>query len=290
MSQHRITLSNTAPTFTSKPQVLLWCDQLWELLETTNPQVELPSGLLLIPSKLGYLLTVKQQTHQDNTEDTTDSINVNMVYMMNTKSELDDELTRWDKYWTLDLAGICEFTSTKDAETEASNRQAVQFFNDTIECRNDGYYARLPFKDQHTPLPDNKQIAFRRLQRILAMLNTKPELLEQYNSTFQQQLEKEIIEEVPGNITTEGPIIHYIPHQPVLTPHKETTKLRIVFDASASTPNILEHKIRESRNIFQNMKMNLREFATNGSSLSEILPDEACAKSTIQKVLGVEWH
>ncbi|XGW27970.1 hypothetical protein V3C99_008066, partial [Haemonchus contortus] len=32
-------------------------------------------------------------------------------------------------------------------------------------------------------------------------------------------------------------VLHYIPHQPVITPHKETTKLRIVFDASAHFSN-----------------------------------------------------
>ncbi len=44
----------------------------------------------------------------------------------------------------------------------------------------------------------------------------------------------QIMEEVtPG--TEEGPIKHYIPHHVVKTPGKATTKLRVVYDASAKT-------------------------------------------------------
>jgi len=32
-------------------------------------------------------------------------------------------------------------------------------------------------------------------------------------------------------------LIHYLPHHPVVTPHKHTTKVRIVFDASSKTKN-----------------------------------------------------
>ncbi|KIH51420.1 hypothetical protein ANCDUO_18494, partial [Ancylostoma duodenale] len=55
----------------------------------------------------------------------------------------------------------------------------------------------------------------------------------QYNGVFQEQLHQNIVEEVEDEGNTLGDHIHYIPHQAVLTPHKTTTKLRIVFDASA---------------------------------------------------------
>lgn len=38
-------------------QFLLGCDQLWRLLDIPLSRYTLPSGLHLIPSKLGYLLT-----------------------------------------------------------------------------------------------------------------------------------------------------------------------------------------------------------------------------------------
>ncbi|KAK6762757.1 hypothetical protein RB195_023461 [Necator americanus] len=155
-----------------------------------------------------------------------------MVTMIQTLTNEEEDLQRRDRYWTMDSAGVCEFTGTKDAEKSAINDKVLQFFNDTIEKRDDGYYVRLPFKQDHPPLPTNKAIAFKRLESVLKMLKSNAELLEDYDDTFKTQLDNGIIEEIPEE-QEEGDVIHYIPHQPVITPHKETTKLRIVFDASS---------------------------------------------------------
>ncbi|KIH54673.1 hypothetical protein ANCDUO_15178 [Ancylostoma duodenale] len=58
-------------------------------------------------------------------------------------------------------------------------------------------------------------------------------ILDQYNKVFQEQLQQNVIEVVDETAPAQGGQVHYIPHQPVFTPHKATTKLRIVFDASA---------------------------------------------------------
>ncbi|KAK6733727.1 hypothetical protein RB195_017468 [Necator americanus] len=227
------------------------------------------------------------------------------------------------------------------------------------------------------------------------MLKSNAELLEDYDDTFKTQLDNGIIEEIPEE-QEEGDVIHYIPHQPVITPHKETTKLRIVFDASShlkDCPSLndvlyqgplilpelyamllrfripkyvitsdvekaflqvhlheldrdatrffwvtfglnvspfllgatvhyhlrnaiqdkeLEKEIREnlyvdnlilaaetkqealrkstdSRKIFADMGMNLREFLSNNHFISEGIPKEACATNRVQKVLGITW-
>nr|CDJ95673.1 Retrotransposon domain containing protein [Haemonchus contortus] len=137
----------------------------------------------------------------------------------------------------MDSAGICEFTGTKDAEKEAINTKVSEFFEQTIQRRSDGYYVRLPYKEGHDPLPSNKAIAMRRLHSELNKLRQQPEILRLYDKTIQDQKEQGIIEEILNDKTPEGDVLHYIPHQPVITPHKETTKLRIVFDASAHFSN-----------------------------------------------------
>uniref|UniRef100_A0A7I4Z3M5 Reverse transcriptase domain-containing protein n=1 Tax=Haemonchus contortus TaxID=6289 RepID=A0A7I4Z3M5_HAECO len=153
--------------------------------------------------------------------------------MVETFTNEDDDLARWDRYWTMDNSGIYEFAGTKNAEKSAVNQQVLNFFNDTIEKRPDGYYVRLPYKQNHPSLPSNKAIAMKRLWSVLKTLKSDPKLLEEYNNIFETQLNGGIIEEVPIHQSKNSKVIHYIPHQPVVTPHKQTTKLRIVFDASS---------------------------------------------------------
>ncbi|XGW20487.1 hypothetical protein V3C99_003912, partial [Haemonchus contortus] len=233
LQQQGITLTKSEKTLTN-PQVLLGCDTLWPLLNCTGTLHVLPSGLFAIPSKLGYLLSGKQELcRRKGITDTkvNDSGEKTTIAQLNAQEA--EELERWDRYWSLDTCGIEEFTGTKNAEKSHVNEKVEKFFKETIEKRSDGYYVRLPFKDSGETLPTNKSLAYSRLIGVVNTLQKDPELLEQYHGVFQEQLGKGIIEEVVENDKESSTLIHYLPHQPVITPLKETTKLRIVFDASS---------------------------------------------------------
>ena len=75
-------------------------------------------------------------------------------------------------------------------------------------------------------------MALGRLNSLLKRIQGRPELLQKYDSIIKDQLKKEIIEEVNDG-TEEGCKKHYIPHHAVITPDRKTTKVRIVYDASA---------------------------------------------------------
>ncbi|KAK6740989.1 hypothetical protein RB195_009065 [Necator americanus] len=129
---------------------------------------------------------------------------------MNTAADdFEEELKRWDKYWTMDTAGICEFTGTKNAEKEAVNQKVADYFNKTIERREDGYYVRLPYKDNHPQLPDNRNIAVKRPHSIINMLRNNTDLLKNYDNTLRDQQRLGIIGEIPNDQTQKGKILHY---------------------------------------------------------------------------------
>uniref|UniRef100_A0A7I4Z5T4 Peptidase A2 domain-containing protein n=1 Tax=Haemonchus contortus TaxID=6289 RepID=A0A7I4Z5T4_HAECO len=132
IARHRIPLSKKNFDHTSKPQILLGCDQLWNFLDVPYSRHTLPSGLQLVPSRLGYLLTGRQM-EMIQQRDPTDSIDADMAIFANSFANFDEELERWDKYWTMDSAGVCEFTGTKNAEKDAINAKVAKFFEDTIE-------------------------------------------------------------------------------------------------------------------------------------------------------------
>lgn len=133
----------------------------------------------------------------------------------------------------MESSGIHEFTGPKIKEREHHNAEIWKQFAKTIERREDSYFVRLPWKNNSSTHPYNKCMAFRRLQATITTLTKNPPWLEKYNETIIQQLNEDIIEEVDESIHQQGVIIHYLSHRAVVTPYKETTKLRIVYDTSA---------------------------------------------------------
>ena len=62
-------------------------------------------------------------------------------------------------------------------------------------------------------------------------MRNNPELIQKYDNIITDQREKGIIEKVGSE--SNSLIKHYIPHHAVVNPTKATTKVRVVYDASA---------------------------------------------------------
>ena len=66
---------------------------------------------------------------------------------------------------------------------------------------------------------------------MLGRLRNEPEILREYDKVIREQLKAGVIERVYQS--DEGGKVHYLPHQAVIRKEAETTKLRVVFDASS---------------------------------------------------------
>ena len=101
---------------------------------------------------------------------------------------------------------------------------------------------RLPFKEDHDLLPDNFALCKSRLVSLLRRLSFKPEVCRQYNDVIREQLKQGIIEPVYQRTTNSVGKVYYIPHHEVIRVDKETTRLRVTYDASAkaqsTTPSL----------------------------------------------------
>lgn len=94
----------------------------------------------------------------------------------------------------------------------------------------DGYYeSGLPWKGGHLTLPTNKSGGLRRLQQLLKELE-RTDTYDQYETIIREQLEENIVEPAPPTVKGRE---YYIPHKAVIRGNAETTKVRIVYDASA---------------------------------------------------------
>jgi len=70
---------------------------------------------------------------------------------------------------------------------------------------------------------------------LLKRLRQTPQLLTEYNIIIQNQLDKKMIEIAPQSSSSISDRTHYLPHHAVVHRDKSTSKLRIVYDASAKS-------------------------------------------------------
>ena len=86
------------------------------------------------------------------------------------------------------------------------------------------------WKPGHGRLLTNEQGSIKRLESLVRKLQREPGMIDKYDEIIQEQLTEGIVERA-ANEPNERTF--YIPHKPVRKEAAATTKLRIVFDASA---------------------------------------------------------
>ena len=217
--------------------ILIGSDFFWDIVG--GDKIVLPSGMFMLPSKFGYIVTGKcpdsQRLQSENAHTLFVTTGVNPIV-----SELSLQCCvslpivslpiinkpHLENLWSLELIGI------KDPLSTESDDEALEKFCENIKFLNGRYHITWPWKGDNVDLPDNFGLAFKRMKSLVHRLRSNKELLQNYDAIIKQQLDKGIIERVDTSIVS-GTRKHYLPHHPVLTPSKVTTKVRIVYDASA---------------------------------------------------------
>ncbi|XP_044007558.1 uncharacterized protein LOC122852058 [Aphidius gifuensis] len=98
---------------------------------------------------------------------------------------------------------------------------------------NGRYIARLPFIKGDRTLGDSRAAAYRRFHALENKFLSKPELKPEYHKVMQEYLELGHMSPVSDNSEHK----YYLPHHTVIKKSSSTTKVRVVFDASAKSNN-----------------------------------------------------
>ena len=130
-----------------------------------------------------------------------------------------------EDFWNIETIGVIDNQTTKNDEMVKNH------FKENLTFVDGRYQVKWPWKDENPDLLKNRELAVGRLRSNVSRMKNKPELLQQYDSIIQDQLAKGIIEKVEN--TNTDSIKHYLPHHAVINPHKPTTKIRVVYDASS---------------------------------------------------------
>ncbi|VDO56720.1 unnamed protein product [Haemonchus placei] len=82
--------------------------------------------------------------------------------------ELENESEPWETHWKVQTQAIeQEYSGPKDEESAHINEQVLKKFTSAIEKCDIGYVVRLPFKETHEYLADNRAPVLRRLRSVL---------------------------------------------------------------------------------------------------------------------------
>ena len=212
------------------PDVLIGLDYFWDIIYGKT-DISLPYGLHVIDSKVGLLLTGTVPSDKTTTSHNYELIARTQmsqgISCLNIYSPTDTPFSpiNLEDFWILEAIGI------KDSPIQNDDDVALELFNKSIYFENGRYNVRWPWK-KGMELPDNYQLAFGRFKNLLKRFQNDPQLLKKYAVIIEEQLKKGIIEKVDIREKS-GYRVHYLAHHPVITPHKDTTKVRVVYDASA---------------------------------------------------------
>ena len=113
--------------------------------------------------------------------------------------------------------------------------RAEKIMKDTTRMVEEGRYETgLLWKGTDTELPNNRDMAFRRLQQLERGLLRQPVKADQYQKIIDDYLDRGFARRVPDEeLLNYHPRRWYLPHHGVTNPNKPG-KLRLVFDAAAS--------------------------------------------------------
>ena len=143
----------------------------------------------------------------------------NALYFAKTSQE------DYHQLYSLDVLGL-------EDRFEGDQSVVHEEFKEQLQRKPDRTYSTgLPWKEGHPQLPDNATNAGAHLNGLVRKLQSQPEVLKQYHDIIQEQIKQGIVEYAPEELT--GKHTFYMPHKPVIGELPETTKMRVVYDASA---------------------------------------------------------
>ncbi|XP_075151028.1 uncharacterized protein LOC142225136 [Haematobia irritans] len=162
--------------------------------------------------------------------DTSGDISPNIVSYF-CEISLDKEISR---FWEIEDLPRKKFISASDQFCE-------DFYVRTTTRNNEGrYIVALPFKESYpndVDLGQSKKIAMAQYFRNEARLIRTPAFKEEYDNVLAEYITLDHMSLVSPNSIPNYSKCYYLPHHAVIRPESVTTKVRVVFNASAPTSN-----------------------------------------------------
>lgn len=196
--------------------VLIGSDFYWKLV--TGKIARGWTGPTAIQTKVGWILSGPAQSQHTSVNLTLNSTHALRIESYPAEKDLDDRLRR---FWELESLGV------SDDESPVHDK-----FVQSISFNGERYTVSLPWREGHPSLPDHFELCYKRLLGLFKRLKQDPQLLRNYHSVIKDQISNGVVE-IVDDPSTRTDRTHHLPHHAVVRHDKTTTKLRVVYDASA---------------------------------------------------------
>ena len=125
------------------------------------------------------------------------------------------------------------------------DRRVLALWDEKVSFSGGHYVLPIPFKSSTLKLPDNRQMAEKRLASLKRKLEKDKDLHRKYVDGMSDLLEQGYAVPVPEqDVRRSDGKVWYLPHHPVVNPNKE--KIRIVFDCAAEYGGVsLNSRVRQ---------------------------------------------
>lgn len=159
---------------------------------------------------------------------------VSMNVQISVEEQLNETL---QKFWDLESIGVRLAESS--ISTTHAEEVVLKKFKETLTYNDGRYEVSLPWKEDCISLKANYRQAESRLYNLEKKLLHEPVKAASYREAINKYVENGVAEEVPCDEIrpTDGRPVFYLPHHAIIREDKQTTKTRVVFDASAKDSN-----------------------------------------------------
>lgn len=207
-----IQLANPNFCNSQKIDLLIGADKFWELLKTDK--IRLPNGPFLQDTHLGWIISgqINLYSRPDN------NIRCNLTQSLEVQLR---------KFWELEELHNASVDTRTDEE-----RACEKHFTDNTKRSDDGRFSvRIPFKLS----PETLGETYSRAERRFLVLEKRLQRNDNYRKLYTDFIHEYISLGHMTRVHTYNNPHYFMPHHGVFREHSTTTKLRVVFDASAAS-------------------------------------------------------
>ena len=152
------------------------------------------------------------------------------TFFVQDRIQMDEVNDTLRSFWEIEASGTSPSPVLSKLDTSV-----LRVTEESLTYADGRYSVAIPWKESAPQLHDNYQMALKRLENTEKRLRKNPEVAEIYKQTIEKYVEKGYVQKISE---TSPETKWFLPHFPVIRPEKETTKVRIVFDASAKQDGI----------------------------------------------------